>query len=64
MSAVSFWLGSYICMLLGVWVMLRCGVIHYVDPAGKEREYETVERTTRKELTGVDGVEVISMSAR
>lgn len=36
-------------------------MIHYVDPAGKERLYETVERTTRTETTGVDGVDVISI---
>ena len=38
----------------------RCGVIDYVDPAGNAREYETMERTTRTKLTGVDGVDVIS----
>lgn len=33
-----------------------------MDPTGKERVYETVERTTRPELTGVDGVDIISRS--
>lgn len=36
-------------------------MVHYVDPTGQERSYETVERTTRSELTGVDGVDIISM---
>lgn len=40
----------------------RSGVLHYVDPAGKNRTYETVERTTRNEQAGVDGVDIISRS--
>ena len=43
--------------------MCRCGEVHYVDASGKERVYETVERTTRTQLTGIDGVDVISTSA-
>lgn len=39
----------------------RSGVIHYVDPAGKDRLYETVERTTRTEHTSIDAVDLIRM---
>ena len=38
----------------------RSGIIHYSDPAGKERVYETVERTTRSEPDAIDGVDLIS----
>ncbi len=39
----------------------RHGVIRYTDPLGKNQTYETVERTTRHEVIGVDGVDIISM---
>ena len=42
----------------------RSGFLHYVDPAGMSRTYETVERTTRNEHAGVDGIDIISMSKR
>lgn len=38
----------------------RCGITRYVDPAGKDRTYEIVERTTRPELAGIDSVDVVS----
>lgn len=38
----------------------RCGITRYVDPTGKDRTYEIVERTTRPELAGIDSVDIVS----
>lgn len=40
----------------GAW--LRSGVVHYEGPDGRKREWETVERTTRK--GPVDGTDIFS----
>ena len=43
----------------GKW--LRAGCVHYISPAGQERTWETMERTTTVPTLGVDGADVIGI---